>query len=119
MRKRDTPAGILGVQFANAVVSGDFQAAHSMLSSALRATLSPEEIKREFDEMTNCPEPWTADKISLFDGKLEDDEDDEMFTNWAYVSISGEGGQYNEAVTVTVERENQRTVIASVEWGRP
>ena len=53
MKKHETPAGKLGLEFANALVAGNFQAAHSKLSSDLKKRLSPEGMKREFEEMTS------------------------------------------------------------------
>lgn len=46
MKKQDTPAGKLGLQFANALVAGDFQSAHSMLSSQLKETLAPDQLEK-------------------------------------------------------------------------
>ena len=118
MRKNQTPAGKLGVDFAMALVGGDFQAGNSMLSSALKLTLTPDVLKQSFEKMTARPKPWTANNVELFESDDEGDDDDEDCTDFAYVSID-DGKSFAEGVSVTTEDENGNSVICRIEWGRP
>lgn len=108
-----TPQGRIAGDFARRLVAGDFEAASAMLTPALRATLTPENLSAEYARMieygggpANAAQPVTT--MDDWPDKQPDD------LGWAYVSISGLG--FDEAVSVVVTQAGQ---IRQVEWGRP
>lgn len=58
--------------------------------------------------------PDSVELISTIDAWRDRHEND---LGWAYVAISGDG--FSEAVTAVVAKEAHRTVVRSLEWGRP
>ena len=118
MGTRDLPHGIVGFNFAQAMLQGDFEKAHDMLSAELRLKYSVTELKKSFKEMmeiatnpvdlgeTNLPEIQVLDNRELGNASLDDKA-------WAYVAI------WNEAVTVTVKPFESELLITTLEWGRP
>ena len=114
----NTPAGKLCFAFAQAIVSGQFAAAHAMLSDTLRQEVHPQDLENSYNEMIgygegppNLIEAINVDSMEGWPSRQERD------VGWAYVAICGEG--YSEAVSVVVAEEGGREVIRKVEWGRP
>jgi hypothetical protein len=112
----ESPEAKLAVEFAQAVTSGNYAHAHELLSSSLRATLSPAQLKTDFTNMIGDAGgvPTTIATTMTMDSWPDKKADD---LKWVYVAIAGEA--YSEAVTVVVAREGGKLVIRSVEWGRP
>ncbi len=112
----DSAHGKLAFAFAQALVAGDFQSAHSMLCDGFRSAATPERIRKNYEEMvaygdgppTEVSLPCT---MTEWPGKRRHD------LGWAYVSIGGL--DFIEAVTVIVCEEQGRPVIRELEWGRP
>jgi hypothetical protein len=103
-------------QFARAIVAGDFEAAHRLLTPDLRLRVSPAGLKATFEKMIdygdgpithvevmNTLEEWPARK----DGDVR----------WAYAAMSGDS--FCEAVTVVVARYGSELLIRELDWGRP
>jgi hypothetical protein len=120
----DTPPHArLALAFARALAAGDFQAAHKMLSPALRADFPPERLRQEYEGMFEYAGDTKAAAVEL--GSTMEDWPDKAGAEvgWAYVSIVGpnpvHGGDWVEAVAVTVEQTDGRLLIRDVQWGRP
>ncbi|HZS05074.1 MAG TPA: hypothetical protein VFD58_09590 [Blastocatellia bacterium] len=110
--------GTIGLSFAQALVEGDFKAAHELLSEPLKVEWPPSRLEEALISMVAYGD-GPPDKIELISF-------DDMHTwptrqcadlGWAYVAICGDG--FNEAVSVVVATDGGRHVIRDVEWGRP
>jgi len=113
---KETPETKLAVEFAEAVASGDYARAHAFLASSLRSTLSAAQLKSDFTNMTSYGSgvPTTIATTVTMDSWPDKQSGD---VKWVYVSIAND--TYSEAVTVVVADEGGKSVIRSVEWGRP
>lgn len=114
----DNPVGALALVFAQAVVTGDFAAAHALLSAELQAALQPTDLARDYQAMMaytdSAPTEVKLIQVEDMNGwKVKQAGD----LGWAYVAIEGEG--YSEAVSVIVAQEAGAAVIRWLEWGRP
>lgn len=116
--KNNTPACKLAFAFAQAVVNGQFVAAHALLSDALKQEMSPQDIESSYKQMIeygegapSLIEVVNADSMNGWPSKQEPD------IGWAYIAICGDG--YSEAVSVVVAEEKEGAVIRKLEWGRP
>jgi hypothetical protein len=113
MHTRDLPQGIVGFQFATALLRHDFEAAQGLLSPELRLEYPVARLEQRFVEMMSlAEEPPEADAVEVLDnsGLGRADLNAE---GWAYVAI------WSEAVTVTVQRFGADYRITELFWGRP
>jgi hypothetical protein len=115
--------------FAKALARGDFKSAYEMQSNKLKSSVTENNLKTSYDEMTSyaddesddgqgavahaiqIPETSVDNTMTEWPNKLKDD------LGWVYVSITADN--FNEAVSVVVSKENGNFVIREVEWGRP
>jgi hypothetical protein len=105
-----------GSRFAKALVAHQYSDAHSMLTSELQRSWSPEKLKSRYEEMVSpAGEPATVDGHTEFMKDWPDKKPGDI--GWAYVSISG--AHYAEAVTVIVAKVGDNPKIREIEWGRP
>lgn len=103
-------------QFAEALVTGDFTAAHGMLCLSLSQEFSPDNLRQTYAAMVEygSGQPVADGYIyTMTDWPSKRPGD----VGWVYVSISGEG--FAEAVTVIVSEEADALKISAIEWGRP
>ena len=112
------PASEIAVAFASALVIGDFDRAHNLLTPALRQQLSPEKLCEKLYGMfrlyaTSEPKRIWFDDGSVMNWPLEFPTDVGSF----YVGI--EGDDFLEAVTVTVTDVGGQYLIRDIIWGRP
>ena len=109
---------VIGVSFANAIVSGDFEAAHALLSESLKGEWPPARLEAELAAMIDYG-VGPAEDVDLVgvNNMLGWEAREPADVGWAYVAISGEG--FTEAVSVIVAREDGRFAIRELEWGRP
>ena len=112
----DSIHGQFALAFAKHLIAGRFDDAHAMLSGHLQNEFSPSDLSREYSEMISYSDgaPDSVELICTMDAWPDRHEND---LGWAYVAISGDG--FSEAVTAVVAKEVQRTVVRSLEWGRP
>jgi hypothetical protein len=113
---KPTPHGQVAAAFARALVDGDFDKAHGLLTSKARKDWPAGDLRRSFQEMIEYLEsPPTrvqvTNEMSDWPGRQPGD------IGWAYASIEAEDGA--EAVTVVVASEDGRPLVRSIEWGRP
>jgi hypothetical protein len=118
-----TRYGSLVLAFAQAVVAGDFEAAHGMLSSDLQQQTPPSELRLEYDDMLATYDELYGDR-QVTDVQLVTVDDmaqwparDAHDVGWAYVGISGVN--WTEAVAGIVEDREGVDRIRALEWGRP
>jgi hypothetical protein len=98
----------LALDFARALVHGDYSAAHAMCSRQLRASLDVAALREQFERI--IPFDWgQVDPIQL-------EESDE----WPFVYVVLGGDVYSEAIIIeSFTLEDGQTRIDSVEFGRP
>jgi hypothetical protein len=105
--------------FAQALIAGDFDAAHSMLSPALQEHQTPETLRARYTDML----PETGEDVAKVQAAVNDQMDawpekEPRDAGWAYVSIFQDlpGATFVEAVTVIVTDEGR---VRDLVWGRP
>lgn len=108
----------LSLTFAQAIVAENFIDAYALLSAELQTTLQPSDLAQHYHAMiaygSGAPTDIELIRVETMEGWPMRQAND---LGWAYVAISGE--DYNEAVSVVVSQEGERTVIRWLEWGRP
>jgi hypothetical protein len=110
----NTPQGRLALEFVRALAAGEVDRAHQMLSSGLRAALSPADLERQYEAVVGEGPAAVVGATSLMDdwpGKVAAD------LGWVYAAIDCD--VYSEAITVVITREDGETRIRQIEWGRP
>lgn len=111
-----TAHGKVALAFAEALRGGRYADAHTMLSSKLKQSVSAADLERSYRDMTSygtgpANQSHVITTMTYWPDKQPED------IGWAYVAIIG--SDFNEAVTVVVATESDRSVIRSIEWGRP
>ena len=111
-----SPHTTLAVEFATAIAAGDYERAHTFLSSGLRSATPASKLQTDYTEMVSYGSgvPTTIAAMTAMDSWPEKQPGD---VEWVYVAIAND--TYSEAVTVVVAQENDTLVIRSIEWGRP
>jgi hypothetical protein len=113
METKDTPQGIVGFKFAQSLLSGDYETAHSLLSTELKIEYPVPNLKQSFEEMmSHAQAPAELPDIEVLDNTFlgQSSLDSE---GWAYVAI------WSEAVTITAKPFGPDYLIAELDWGRP
>lgn len=108
--------------FVERMADGDFAGARTLLGTTLQA-VSADVLRREYGQLLerarDGEETVEGEEIEVLpmssDSDAVDVESGELAS--VYVSLSGAG--FNEAVIVTVAREQGQARITSIEWGRP
>jgi hypothetical protein len=113
MGTKDTPQGIVGFKFAQALLSRDYDTAHAMLGAELELKYPLPVLKQRFEEVisnanpsSKPPDVEVMDNSGLGDASLD-------AKGWAYVAI------WSEAVTITVKPFGADYLITDLIWGRP
>jgi hypothetical protein len=109
----------VAIDFAQALVEGDYELANSFLAPDIRSVRTPEQLRQDYEGMISIySNPGSARVVF-----------DPQFTmtdwpgirpgdvGWAYVSIVGDG--FVEAVTVVIAEYEDELLIREIEWGRP
>ena len=116
MDAQQTPHGNAALEFAAALIAGQFERAHKMLSTSAIREWSASSLQEAYTKMVEyfgSPPSFVqvVQAMTEWPGKMPGD------VGWAYAAIAGEGE--SEAVTVVVASEGGKHVIRSIEWGRP
>ncbi|MBD2231308.1 hypothetical protein [Phormidium tenue] len=115
---REATYAKLAVRFANALVAGDFDQAHTLLSAELRSGLTPSSLREIYEAMVEYGDGSPTDVeliVTMEQWQLPEQHPTDL--GWAYVAIAGDS--YSEAVTVIVENIDGEPAIRHLEWGRP
>jgi hypothetical protein len=111
---RHTPHGRVALAFARALVAGEFEKAHQMLSPPLRDEFPPARLKQEYQDMFSYAGETGATDFDVI-GASQEWLEKESDVGWAYASISGPnrviGGAWIEAVAVIVEDNDGQMLI--------
>jgi len=106
----------VGLAFAKALATRDYDGAYALTSSAYRDSTSVTALQAAFESIV--PVDWqTIGPIEV--GETMDDWPgrEPSDVGWAYLSVGGD--VYSEAVTVVVTLENGELKVRTVEFGRP
>jgi hypothetical protein len=115
----------LALDFAHALVAGEYDKAHGLLSLPLQRRVSPAELAQEYDAMHSyVPDPAdTVESAKLDDAGLQG------ALGWQWVTIGRllspvepwklNSGHWNEGVTLLIVEEDDRLAIDDIVWGRP
>ena len=113
MHTKDTPQGIVGFRFAEALLAADYETAHRLLSAELRLQYPIAALRQNFERMmshahapSDLPEIEVMDNSDLGDSALDAE-------GWAYIPI------WSEAVTITAKPFGPDYLITDLDWGRP
>ena len=112
----NTPHAERATAFAQALVDGRFEDAHSMLTDDLKDRVPVERLQAAYEGLVE----YGTGPVQVDDQLTTMEEWPDKRTNdvgWAYISISGT--DFVEAVTVVVSREGDELKIRNIEWGRP
>jgi hypothetical protein len=116
--RTEKPYEQVAVDFATALVAGQFARASEMLTPALRREMTPHMLQEALNGMCayspGKPKRIHFDPQHSMENWPDKQPDDVGLT---YVSISGD--DFNEAVTVIVANVGGRHLIREIEWGRP
>jgi hypothetical protein len=113
METKDFPHGVVGFNFAQALLVGDYEMAHGMLSAELKVEYPSADLKRQFEAMmSNADQPSEAPEIEVLDNSGLGDGSGGS-EGAAYVAI------WSEAVAVTVKPLGPGYLITELVWGRP
>ena len=116
MDPNQPPHGRIASEFAHALVAGNFDQAHGMLSSVAKSELDPAKLRTTYLEMVNYFEA-PPNFVQVMEAMTEWPDKQPSDLGWAYAAIAGV--DESEAVAVVVSWEGGRHLIRSVEWGRP
>lgn len=114
------PLARIAVDFASALVDGDFAKARSLLTDELQQTLTPERLRSELYGMFRGYAEGHPTGIWYEEGCAHEEDWPARRpgeVGWVYVGIHGD--DFSEAVTVTITRIDDAYRICDVEWGRP
>lgn len=110
----------VAVDFATALVRGDFVRAREFLAPPLHGAMPPEQLRSKLFGMfqgyaSGLPRRIHFDPAHSHEEDWPDKKPGDVA--WVYVSISGD--DFNEAVTVIVAKVGGRLLIREIEWGKP
>jgi hypothetical protein len=103
-------------QFGHALASGDFVAAHKLLTGQALALYSPEALKKAVMDMTSYA-PGPIRHVEVMDSMRVWPDRKPGDIAWVYVALTGDS--FSEAVTVVLCSTRSGTRIRDIDWGRP
>jgi hypothetical protein len=116
METRDTPQGIVGFKFAQALVMGEYDKAHEMLNEELKIQYPAVSLKKHFESMTSYAQPGEVlDVMVMNNSEIGAGTGDAE--GWAYIPISG--NCWSEAIAITAKPFGAEYLITDLMWGRP
>ncbi len=116
MKNEDQEYSKVALEFASALVSGNYEQAHALISQSRKDEWSASWLQTEYEEMIaygDGPASFLEVMETMEDWPARQKED----VGWAYVAIAGE--EYSEAVAVVICNEHGHMRIRDIEWGRP
>lgn len=109
----------IALDFAQALVDGEFEFASSLLVPEIRQVMTPEQLRLDYEGMIGMYlNPASAQVIfdpqftmTDWPGRRPND------VGWVYVSIVGD--DFVEAVSVILAEQDEVLLIREIDWGRP
>ena len=102
--------------FARAIVGGDSEAAHGMLSADLGLALAATDLLSQFETLAEDMGGVTGVGTPMV---ILQEWPDMSPNDRAMVYVPLEGDVFSEAITVTVSAPDDALCISGIEWGRP
>ena len=116
MHNLDAEYATVALQFANALMSGAYDAAYAGLSEDCRVKYGPDTLRQKYEQMLEyVGQP--VKEIELMETLEDWSAKQPCDIGWAYISMSGDG--FVEGVSVIVQSFEYGPKIRSIEWGRP
>jgi hypothetical protein len=109
----------VAVDFASALVAGQFARAQEFLTPALRREWSPERLRESLFGMFSGYAQGKPRRIHFEPDFSHDDWPDKRQGDLGWVYVAIEGDDFNEAVAVIVTEVDGNALIREIEWGRP
>ena len=116
MKNKNQAYSKVALTFASALVSGNYEQAHTLISQSRKNEWSASWLQAEYEEMIaygDGPPNFVEVMETMEDWPARQEED----IGWAYVAIAG--NEYSEAVAVIICNESGCMRIRDIEWGRP
>lgn len=116
MKNEDQEYSKVALKFASALVSGNYEQAHALISQSRKDEWSASWLQAEYEEMIaygDGPASFVEVMVTMEDWPARQEKD----VGWAYVAIAGD--EYSEAVAVVICNEHGHMRIRDIEWGRP
>ena len=108
----------VALDFAKALMNGEFELAHDFLSESMKAEYSPEWLQETYTNMVSYfLAPANKCNIEVFMDDWAYPLKQASDIGWVYVSINADCD--GEAVMVIVCEEQDHYAIRYIEWGRP
>jgi hypothetical protein len=106
----------VGLKFANALASRDYQTAYAMTSSEYQRSTTLDEMRAGFEAIV--PGDWqTVGPVEIGQAMETWSSRKPSDVGWVYISIGGD--VYSEALTLIVMLEENRLKVRTIEFGRP
>ncbi|CAG1023469.1 hypothetical protein DOJK_02384 [Patescibacteria group bacterium] len=108
----------VALDFAKALMNGEFELAHGFLAESIKAEYSPALLQQTYINMVSyflTPPHQCRIEVFMDDWAYPPKQESDM--GWVYVSINADSD--GEAVTVIISQEQDHDVIRYIEWGRP
>jgi len=111
MQTKDMPHGTVGFRFARALLDGECDKVHSMLSTDLKLEYLAQQLKQAFEKMISRSHPVNLPDVEVMDNGESGDLwlDDRA---WPYLAI------WTESVTATARPFGTEHLIVGLIWGR-
>lgn len=109
---------VVAEQFGQAIVSSDFEVAHSFLTESAQRIHSAAALKAEVTDMIAYAKEPLQRAVLVKEVTMQewpDREPDDVA--WMYVSL--EGVSYSEGVSLVLTSTGKGVGIRELEWGRP
>jgi hypothetical protein len=117
MKPSDAPQGAIGIEFALALVAGEFVHARECLSKELAAIYSAEALGAEFTAMIEYyGQPVTEVEVVEVGVTDEGPGKQPGDVGWAYVAMTGNA--FTEVVVIVAADFDGQVRIRELEWGR-
>lgn len=108
----------LALEFARALVNGEFEQAYALLAESIKTDYSPASLQQTYQDMVSYfLTPPDEVSVAAFMDDWQYPAKQAPDIGWAYVSIHSDSEA--EAVTVIVCQEQEHYAIRSIEWYRP
>ena len=106
----------IAAKFARAVVAGDADTAHGLLSHELGAQVAAADLSSQYESLAEDMGGVTGVGQPMV---ILEDWPDMSAHDRAMVYVPLEGDTFSEAISVTVAEVDDALCISAIEWGRP
>ena len=109
-----TPLGQCALAFAQALVEGNFNGAHTLLTSTTQTEISAGQLRENYLGMIDYWETKVVDEVEALE--ILDDWPDKQSEDWGWVYVAINGDGFGEAISIVITKDKK---IREIEWGRP